>query len=131
MYSITKEFSFSASHQLSGLPDDHPCSRLHGHNYRVKVTLYAIRLDEVGFVLDYRALDVFKTWLDENCDHYHLNETFSCNPTAENLAASFYDKVLGIIVVNKWRQDIQLRVDVSETDKTWASYEPDALIGQE
>lgn len=26
MFTITKRFEFSASHQLDGLPDDHPCS---------------------------------------------------------------------------------------------------------
>ncbi len=33
MFTITKEFHFSASHQLSHLPEDHQCARLHGHNY--------------------------------------------------------------------------------------------------
>lgn len=38
-YEITKEFHFSASHQLDYLPEGHQCKRLHGHNYIVKVTL--------------------------------------------------------------------------------------------
>ncbi|HBU96439.1 6-pyruvoyl trahydropterin synthase family protein, partial [Thalassospira lucentensis] len=39
MFTITKQFAFSASHQLAGLDADHPCSRLHGHNYIVEVEL--------------------------------------------------------------------------------------------
>ena len=39
MYRITKEFHFSASHQLKDLPDDHPCARMHGHNYVVVIEL--------------------------------------------------------------------------------------------
>lgn len=39
MFRITKEFHFSASHQLTGLPEDHQCARLHGHNYIVEVEL--------------------------------------------------------------------------------------------
>src|SRR5215468_9371730 len=34
-YTISKFFEFSAAHHLTGLPDDHPCSRVHGHNYVV------------------------------------------------------------------------------------------------
>ena len=37
MYIISKEYHFSASHQLHDLPEDHPCHRLHGHNYVVEV----------------------------------------------------------------------------------------------
>ena len=39
MYRISKEFHFSASHQLTDLPADHQCARLHGHNYIVVVEL--------------------------------------------------------------------------------------------
>ena len=33
MFTITKQFYFSASHTLDTLPDDHPCTQLHGHNW--------------------------------------------------------------------------------------------------
>ncbi|MFI6697695.1 6-pyruvoyl trahydropterin synthase family protein [Streptomyces sp. NPDC050509] len=51
---ISKEFHFSASHQLDGLPEDHPCGRLHGHNYVVALELSAPTdgLDTTGFVRD-------------------------------------------------------------------------------
>ena len=41
MYTITKRFAFSASHIIGGLPNGHPCARLHGHNYEVEVVLQA------------------------------------------------------------------------------------------
>ena len=41
MFRIRKEFHFSASHQLTHLPDDHQCARLHGHNYIVVIELAA------------------------------------------------------------------------------------------
>lgn len=117
MFTISKRFGFSASHQLTGLPDGHPCARLHGHNYEVEVELSAI-LNEVGFVVDYRALDVFKAWLDDTVDHRHLNDVLD-QPTAELLARRLYDEVgrflPGVPVVG---------VGVSETPKTWAWYRP-------
>ncbi|HUM68046.1 MAG TPA: 6-carboxytetrahydropterin synthase, partial [Chloroflexota bacterium] len=39
MYTISKQFHFSASHQLNGLPLEHQCARLHGHNYEVELIL--------------------------------------------------------------------------------------------
>lgn len=55
MHRITKEFHFSASHQLCHLPADHKCARLHGHNYIV-----GAELDADGFVPDFSDLSVLK-----------------------------------------------------------------------
>ena len=56
MYMIRKKFDFSASHQLLGLPAEHQCARLHGHNYIVEVVLQAEQLNQVSFVVDYGEL---------------------------------------------------------------------------
>ena len=116
MYSVKKKFSFSAAHHLHGLPDDHPCSRQHGHNYEVEVTLSG-RLNEVCFVRDYRDLDTFKKWLDDTVDHKDLNEVFKNNQTsAENLAYIFFAHL------SMDFPELQ-SVAVSETPKPWAVYE--------
>lgn len=116
MYKISKQFAFSASHILEELPEDHPCSRLHGHNYIVTVYLKAESLNEVGFVKDYRELKVVKEYIDNNLDHRHLNDVFSVNPTAENMARELYT-----IFVKEIPQIYA--VEVSETPKTSAIYE--------
>lgn len=116
MYCISKLFSFSASHQLHGLPDGHPCARLHGHNYQVELVLSKSVLDERGFVVDYGDLKPFGQYLDETLDHRHLNDVLE-QPTAENLARHLYE-----VAWSLWH-DVHLCVRVSETPKTWASYE--------
>lgn len=120
MLTITKEFSFSASHVITGLPSWHKCSRMHGHNYTVILELSAPReqLDEYGFVRDYGDLDDFKKWVDETLDHRHLNEISGTGTTsAEYLAMWIYDL---------WfPQYPELSaVIVSETPKTTAAYRP-------
>jgi len=127
MYSISKEFSFSAAHHLEGLPEDHPCSRVHGHNYKVRITLTAWALNKVGFILDYRKMDTFKTWIDLNLDHRDLNTIFNFNPTAEALAAQIYTEFRYCLRDELQQMDKEMRfpnieVAVSETDKTWAVY---------
>src|SRR5258708_23006882 len=86
MFTISKQFSFAASHVLSGLPDNHPCTRLHGHNYVVELVLTAEEVDQAGFVIDYRRLDAFKRFLDARLDHTHLNDLLAVSPSAQLLA---------------------------------------------
>lgn len=118
MYRITKQFAFSASHQLSALPGDHPCARLHGHNYIVEIELAAETLDENGFVLDYRALAPLKTYIDDELDHRHLNEVFG----HEGVTSEYLARVLFDWARARWDQVSAMRV--SETPKTWAEYRP-------
>lgn len=118
MYKISKQFAFSASHILEGLPQDHPCSRLHGHNYVVTVHLKSDKLNEIGFIKDYRELDSVKKYIDDTLDHRHLNDIFPFNPTAENIAKYLFET---------FSKDIRelYAVEVSETPKTTAIYEVD------
>jgi len=118
MFRITKEYHFSASHQLFGLENDHPCSRLHGHNYIVEVELQSKKLDKRGFVRDYRELDALKQYIDDTVDHRHLNEVLGDdNTTAECIAKHFYDWCK-----DKWPEVCAVRV--KETPKTCAEYRP-------
>lgn len=118
MYSISKEYHFSASHQLLGLGDDHPCSRLHGHNYVVEVELESATLNAVGFVRDYRELDALKKYIDAEIDHRHLNDVLGdCCVTAEQMAKHFYEWSK-----SQWSEVCAVRV--RETPKSCAEYRP-------
>ena len=116
---ISKDFQFSASHRLDGLPEDHPCSRLHGHNYTVRVELTG-ETSGPGFVLDYRALGFVKDMLDSHWDHRHLNDLLDFNPTAEHLAGHLAGWIAGRIASLAPLVG-SVAVSVSETPKTWAT----------
>lgn len=118
LYKISKQFHFSASHQLLSLPKGHPCARMHGHNYVVEVVLQSKTLNQYGFVRDYNDLDALKNFIDETLDHRHLNDVLGneCT-TAENLAKFLYDWAKP-----QWQEVTSVRV--SETPKTWAEYCP-------
>ncbi len=115
MYRIAKRFEFSAAHWLNGLPEGHPCSRLHGHNYTVEVELQAETLDASGFVLDYGQLAPFKAYLDSTLDHRCLNEVLGFQPSVENLARYLFEWAKA-----HWPQVCAVRV--SETPKSWGEY---------
>ena len=119
MFIIRKEFHFSASHCLEHLPEGHPCTRVHGHNYIVTVELRCKRkreLTEAGFVQDYRALEHIKKFIDDALDHKHLNDFLPFNPSAELIAEHLY---------NLWKKSTPRlwAVEVSETPKTVARYD--------
>jgi 6-pyruvoyltetrahydropterin/6-carboxytetrahydropterin synthase len=118
MFSISKRFSFSASHQLGHLPEGHPCARLHGHNYEVEVVNEAPGLDDRGFCqVDYGELNVFQNYLNDVFDHRHLNDVIEVRTTAENLAKHLFGKAREV-------SPFVVAVRVSETPRTWAEYRP-------
>ncbi len=118
MYTIYKEYHFSASHTLPQLPADHPCFRLHGHNYVVEVELQSETLNAYGFVRDYRELDALKIFVDENLDHRHVNDVLGDdNVTAEHLAKYLYDWCK-----SRWTEVTAVRV--RETPRACAEYRP-------
>ena len=119
MYTISKEFHVCSSHRLDGLPSEHPCSRLHGHNYVITVELSSDELDENGFVLDYGELTKkFGSWLARAMDHQHLNDVVEFNPTAENIARWLY-----VVATEIYGLPVS-RIGVSETPKTQAWFTP-------
>ena len=116
MYKINKQFSFSASHILDKLPDDHPCARLHGHNYVVTIHLRSEELNDYGLVRDYKDLNFVKEYLDRTLDHRYLNDIIPNHPTAENMARYLFD------IFSEKLPELYA-VEVSETPKTSAIYE--------
>lgn len=83
---ISTSYSFSASHRLERLPQDHKCSRLHGHTYTAEITIEG-SLDGVGFVLDFGDLAWVGELIQSELDHRHLNDALPTNPTSENIAS--------------------------------------------
>jgi 6-pyruvoyltetrahydropterin/6-carboxytetrahydropterin synthase len=109
MYQIIEELVFPYGHRLTNHPGG--CGRLHGHNGRLQVVLQAEALDEMGYVMDFDALnDVLRTVVSETFDHRmilhkddpvipHLREageefvTLDEHPTAEAIARALYDQL--------------------------------------
>ena len=122
-FTISKDFEFSAAHHLEGLDPEHPCSRVHGHNYVVRLELTG-PVSGPGFVYDYRALAPFKHLLDTRLDHRDLNAIMAGeNPTAEHMAEWLYE--LAVELLDNMPDGVRVSaVSVSETPKTWATYRP-------
>jgi 6-pyruvoyltetrahydropterin/6-carboxytetrahydropterin synthase len=88
-YTVGKEFTFQAAHRLP--LHDGKCKELHGHSYRVAVTVFGpLEVDgpKTGMVIDFGDLTtIWKKDIEPLCDHQYLNESLPIeHTTAENIA---------------------------------------------
>lgn len=91
--------TFSAAHSLRGYRGD--CERLHGHNYRVEVSVSSAGLDPIGVVIDFHDLKRLVKEALDTLDHQYLNdlEAFrEINPSAENIARHLFSLLKPSIV---------------------------------
>ena len=94
MFELSIEESFSAAHQLPGYPG--ACSRLHGHNYRVRLTVRGDELNEQGMLVDFAELKRICRDALGRLDHRFLNDLPEFQdrpPTSENLARLIFAQV--------------------------------------
>jgi 6-pyruvoyltetrahydropterin/6-carboxytetrahydropterin synthase len=112
VFKIAADYGFEAAHQLHGLPDGHKCKRLHGHNYRVEVSVLG-ELDGRGFVIDYAELDAVVQPLVDQLDHRFLNDIDGLeNPTSEVLALWLKTRIASAI-------GLEPTVRIYETPRYW------------
>lgn len=84
---MTKTFGFEAAHVLPWHPGK--CARMHGHSYRLEVTVSGA-VDDRGVVVEFGDLSaVVQRAVVDRCDHRVLND-LDDNPTAERLALLFF-----------------------------------------
>ena len=91
---IYKEFRIEAAHRLPNLPAEHKCSRLHGHSFRIAITVEGPLQQPQGWVLDFADIAEAFQPLFEQLDHRYLNEIEGLeNPTSENLAIWIWQRL--------------------------------------
>jgi 6-pyruvoyltetrahydropterin/6-carboxytetrahydropterin synthase len=125
MFEIYVEGSFSAGHALRGYKGK--CENVHGHNYKVRLTLEGPALDETGLLSDFAGLKKSMRETMALLDHKFLNDQApfdQCNPSAENLAKYFYDETVRRFPENSNGPRLK-NVTIWETDTTAATYWPD------
>ena len=83
-----------AAHRLPNLPDQHKCSRLHGHTFVIEVHLQGDNDNSNGWVMDFADISKIFRPIFERIDHRYLNEIPGLeNPTSENLAKWIWHKL--------------------------------------
>ena len=124
MFEVSVEQTFAAGHALRNYKG--ACENVHGHNFKVRVTLEGTKLDEAGMLVDF--LDVKKYMKDiiARLDHQFLNDIAPfdvVNPSAENIAEYFFQQLRTPLAENPVQVEIS-EVRVWETDIQSACYRP-------
>ncbi len=89
---LVHEFRFEAAHRLPKVPEGHKCARLHGHSFKVELTVEGPVNPETGWFIDFS--DLQDRWLPlwDQLDHRYLNDVEGLeNPTSEVLARWIWD----------------------------------------
>ena len=123
MFEVTVEQTFAAGHALRNYRGK--CENVHGHNYRVRVTVQGDQLDATGLLVDFVDVNRLIGGVVEYLDHQFINDLppfDQLNPSAENIAKYFYDRVSSGLKSEAAARVSQ--VQVWETDTSSALYRP-------
>lgn len=122
MYQVSVDYSFAAGHALRGYKGK--CENVHGHNYKVRVTIGGEKLDATGLLVDFVDLRGQLRKLVDRLDHQFLNDLppfDQLNPSAENIARYFSEELAHGLP----NPDLRIHsVTVWETELTSATYFP-------
>jgi len=141
MNTISRRYTFSAAHRLEGHPR---CSRLHGHNYVVTVSIIHEQSKDTGMVLDYGRMDELLKPVIDQYDHRYIASSDNMQrgdpyletagkqghviypgiafSTAECLSQRIAAEC-GTALRDEFPFYFTLIVDVQESEKSHASYE--------
>ena len=101
MYNLTVDHGFSAAHRLR--IEGHKCEALHGHNWKVSVTVKGRKLDERGMLIDFSDLKKIIRSIVDPFDHKYLNDIppfDTINPTTENLCRIMAERIAEMLPKN-------------------------------
>ena len=71
---IYKEFFFEAAHFLPSAPSGHPNARVHGHSFRLRVTLEGEPDAQTGLLMNLGDISAVMQPILDQLDHHLLNE---------------------------------------------------------
>lgn len=126
MLTLTRRFTFEACHHLPFY--DGACHRLHGHSYKMEVTVTGDVITDkenpkCGMIIDFKDLNkLVNDVVISKYDHQDLNLFFS-NPTAEIMVA-----IISHNITDNLPEGVDLvSVKLWETEDSCAEYSLDKL----
>ena len=113
---LTRSYRIEAAHRLPNVAADHKCARLHGHGFRIEVTVRGPVGERTGWVMDYADIDRAARPVVDSLDHRSLNDVPGLeNPTSEVLAKWIWDRLRPALPA-------LVEVSVAETSRARCAY---------
>ena len=123
MYHLTIQTDFAAAHNLLHYQGD--CENLHGHNWKVEVTVATAELDGAGLGIDFRILKGETKKLLQGLDHKYLNQLppfREISPSSENISRYLFEQLEELLAPYQVKVE---RVSVWESDNACAAFTRD------
>jgi 6-pyruvoyltetrahydropterin/6-carboxytetrahydropterin synthase len=93
MMLLTAEIGFSSAHRMEKYPGN--CQHLHGHNYKLFLTVAGEPDPETEMVIDFvKMKEIVQERVLNLVDHRYLNDVISY-PTSENIVKWIWDRLDG------------------------------------
>lgn len=123
MYHLTILTSFAAAHNLLNYKGD--CENLHGHNWKVEVTVKTDTLDDAGLGIDFKIIKKNARDIMQILDHKYLNELEpfkGISPSSEHICRFIFDEMIERMSAH----DVEVeKITVWESDNAYATYTKD------
>jgi len=113
---VTKTFSIEAARSLPNLPEGHPCKNVHGHSFKITLTVSGDVDPHTGFVMDFGDIDAAFKPIQDQIDHAYLNDINGLeNPSSEHLCIWIWKRL-------KPKLNGLSQIEINETDTTGCIY---------
>ncbi|MDY0350913.1 MAG: 6-carboxytetrahydropterin synthase QueD [Desulfobulbaceae bacterium] len=120
MLDIFIDTHFSGGHHLRQYPGN--CEKPHGHNWKIRVTVRATKLDALGMGIDFKVLKNIVNRVVDELDHSDLNEHPAfreVNPSSEHIAMHIFSELKDGLTTDRYSLH---SVAVRETDTSGVIY---------
>ena len=113
---VYKKFNIESARSLPNVPESHPCYQLHGHSFKIIISIIGQIDKNTGFVIDFQEIENAFNPIKKILDHSFLNKIEGLsNPTSENICIWIWDKIESSI------PNI-CEIEIKETDSTGCIY---------
>ena len=145
MYRLEIQHNAETAHRFFAAECSHKCRSIHGHSWKIILTLKAEKLDSQGMVVEFGQLKTaWRGWLDTHLDHTlmlnHADPLVSLlqaaapemrlfltpgDPTTEHLACLLAKQAEAVLESLGYSPRVQVeRVRLEETEVNCAEYLP-------
>lgn len=98
MWLLKQHFQIESARFLPFLPSTHPCARMHGHSFKIILSIKGDIDPQLGWVMDYNEIQSRVNPVLQLIDHQELNKVPGLeNPTTEILTRWIYERLLGVL----------------------------------
>ena len=113
---VYKKFNIESARSIPNLPKTHPCHHIHGHSFKIIISVQGDVNEQNGFVVDFQDIDDAFDPLKKELDHSYLNDIKGLqNPTSENICIWIWNKIQSSLP-NIYK------IEIKETDSTGCIY---------